>query len=75
MNYRITDYATTTSQLDTQSAGHPFDIIVIALSTDTLSENALVDHHSSDSDLYFANAKLEAWEIKYCLDNDKTRFV
>lgn len=73
MNYRITDYATTTSQSDTQSAGHPFDIIVTALSIDTLSENASVDCHNSD--LYFTNAKLEAWEIKYCLDNDKTRFV
>lgn len=26
-------------------------------------------------DPYFANAKLSAWELKYCLDNDKTRFA
>lgn len=74
MNYRITDYVTTTSQSDTQSAGHPFDITVTALSIATLSENASVDCHLSDSDSYFTNARLEAWEIKYCLDNDKTRF-
>ena len=30
--YRITDYVTTTSQSRTNSAGHVFDIIVIALS-------------------------------------------
>lgn len=75
MNYRITDYVTTTSQPDTQSAGHLFDIIVTALSANTLSETASVDYHSAENDTYFADAKLEAWEIKYCLDNDKTRFM
>ena len=30
--YRITDYTCTTTQTDTQSAGHVFDIIVLALS-------------------------------------------
>ena len=43
MQYRITDFVTTTSQPDTQSAGHPFNIIVIALSNTTLSENASAD--------------------------------
>lgn len=38
--YRIIDYNTTTAQQNTQSAGYSFDIIVQALSTDTLSENA-----------------------------------
>ena len=45
MQYRITDFVTTTSQTDTQSAGHPFDIIVTALSNNTLSENASADYH------------------------------
>lgn len=43
MQYRITDFVTTTSQPDTQSAGHPFNIIVTALSNTTLSENASAD--------------------------------
>ena len=38
--YRITDYVTTTSQEDTKSAGHQFDIIVTATSNNTLSEIA-----------------------------------
>ena len=38
--YRITDYTTTTIQENTISADHKFDIIVTALTEDTLSENA-----------------------------------
>lgn len=26
-------------------------------------------------DIYFTNAKLEAWEIKHCINNDTSRFV
>lgn len=70
--YRITDYTCTTTQTDTQSAGHVFDIIVLALSESTLSETAWADHHEGDT--YFANSNLAAWELKYCLDNDTTRF-
>lgn len=70
--YRITDYVCTTTQENTQSAGHPFDIIVVADSPNTLNENARAVAHEGDT--YFANCKLSAWEIKYCLDNDKTRF-
>ena len=173
--YRITDYECTTVQENTQSAGHPFDIIVTADSADKLNENARAadrkrellpwfEHHESDpaeryfyvdsvviegltlyrwvsyeelnaaawkpnhrpqylltekrdvgiGDVvwgyqviddgsyehnseyeaggtlktivnvgegympgldYFANSKLEAWKLKYCLDNDATRFA
>ena len=66
--YRITDYVTTTVQADTQSAGHQFDILVLATATDTLNENAFACRH--DGDTYFTNSKLEAWEIKYSLNND-----
>lgn len=38
--YRITDYITTTAQTNTCSAMHPFDVIVLALSEDTLAEEA-----------------------------------
>ena len=71
--YRITDYATTTSQQDTQSAGHQFDIIVRADSPTVLNENACATRHEGDT--YFQNAKLESWQLKYCLDNDTARFA
>lgn len=71
--YKITDYTCTTTQINTQSAGHLFDIIVLALSESTLSETAWADHHEGDT--YFSDCKLEAWELKYCLDNDITRFA
>ena len=71
--YRITDYVTTTVQADTRSAGHQFDIIVTADDVDKLNENARACLHEGDT--YFANSKLEAWKLEYCLDNDTTRFA
>ena len=43
--YRIVDYITTTTQVETKSAGHQFDIIVLALSKNTLSEDAWAVPH------------------------------
>lgn len=73
--YRIVDYHTTTAQEDTQSADHQFDVIVRADAVDKLNENAFAA--ISHGDTYFTNvdAKLEAWELKYCLDNDTDRFA
>ena len=71
--YRITDYVTTTSQADTQSANHPFDLIVLATSTSTLSEEAKAIQHEGDT--YFVNSNLNAWKVMYCLDNDTNRFT
>ena len=71
--YRITDYECTTTQVDTRSAGHQFDIIVTADDVDKLNENARACLHEGDT--YFANSKLEAWKLKYCLDNDVNRFA
>ena len=71
--YRITDYVTTTIQENTQSANHPFDIIVEALTPNTLSEDAKACLHEGDE--YFKNCNLSAWEIKYFFDNDTSRFV
>mgnify|MGYP003288917384 CR=1 FL=1 len=73
--YRITDYITTTSQAYTQSAGHPFDVIVLALSESELSEQAWAIQSARDTGGYFANSKLSAWRIWYCLDNDTERFA
>ena len=104
--YRITDYECTTTQDGTRSAGHQFDIIVLAIDGSHLSEDAYAAHHESSQDDdpgqvvdndnqqevnpgegeeegggkksrsvgYFANCKLEAWRLKYCLDNDRERF-
>ena len=70
--YRITDYNCTTTQTDTQSAGHRFDIIVTADSNNKLNEVARAIQH--DGDTYFSRSKLEAWKIWYRLDNDTTHF-
>lgn len=78
--YRITDYVTTlpekvssfTGEVMERSAGHVYDLVVVALSGSVLSENALAMLH--DGDEYFAGANLAAWQLKYCLDNDTERF-
>lgn len=70
MKYRITDYETIVAQNDTQSAGHPFDIIVTALDSKTLDEKASAIHSARDTEGYFADSNLAAWQLMYCLDND-----
>ncbi len=70
--YRITDYVATTTQTDTRSANHPFDILVQAIDGSHLKEDAYAALHEGDA--YFANSKLEAWKLNYCLDNDTERF-
>jgi hypothetical protein len=81
--YRINDYITSTSASLTQSANHPFDIVVMALDNKTLSENAAAiqtgertDPYTGEvsHDTYFDNSNLNAWQLKYCIDNDKIRF-
>ena len=70
--YRITDYVTTVSDYfepNARSAGHAFDIMVMATSADALSEDAYAIRH--DGDEYFADSKLEAWKLKYRLENEK----
>lgn len=71
--YRITDYQCTTTQENTRSAGHQFDIVLLALSENKLAEEGWAMPH--DGDEYFQNSKLEAWKVWYCLDNDKSRFA
>ena len=73
MQYKIVDYITTTTQENTRSVGNQFDIIVVADSKNTLNENARASLHNGDT--YFANSKLNAWKLKYCLDNDTSRFA
>ena len=71
--YRITDYECTTSTNGTSSAGHQFDIVVLALSNNSLSEEARAIQHEGDT--YFANCNLAGWKIWYCLDNDNTKYT
>ena len=71
--YRITDYTCTTSQANTRSAGHQFDIIVTADDESTLNEEARAALHTGDE--YFSGCTLSAWKIWYSLDNDANRFA
>lgn len=73
--YRITDYVTTTAQANTRSAGHPFDVIVLALTSTELSEEAFAVHSERDTDGYFSGSRLNTWKLWYSLDNDRTRFA
>ena len=73
--YRIIDYITTTTQEGTSSAFHPFDVVVTALDAHTLSENASAVKSDRDGDGYFGTENVEAWQLKYCLDNDTERFA
>ena len=71
--YRVTDYKTTTTQTDTSVGNVQFDILVLATSEDTLSEEAKAVRHEGDSHLP-ADTQFNAWKIWYCLDNDTSRF-
>lgn len=88
-SYRITDYVTTVDQDDCRSAGHPFDLIVKAVDDHALDEHAKATLPSNGDDYFdarpfhiaayqdyveYKRVPIEAWDIKYCLDNDKTRF-
>ena len=72
--YRITDFVTTVANdPEAQSAGHPFDIIVMASEKNKLQEECYAIQHEGDP--YFANCNLAAWKIWYCLDNDTTKYA
>ena len=68
--YRLTDYITTTSQENTVSAGHQFDIIVTANSNNTLNEIASACLHEGDTYFSEHGVNLSAWQIWYRLDDD-----
>ena len=74
--YRITDYECTTTQANSRAVANSFDIIVVADDESTLNENARACLR--DGDTYYTasnhSANLEAWELKYCIDNDTSRF-
>ena len=47
-------------------------VVITADSESVLNENVRAIQHNGDD--YFSGLNLNAWEIKYCLDNDKNRF-
>ena len=64
------------STLEARAVSHPYDIIVIADDERTLNENARACQRDGDT-YYTADgsvADLAAWELKYTLDNDRSRF-
>lgn len=72
--YRITDYETFSSMKGTQCAGHPFDLVLTALSNNVLDEKCSAIWSARDANGYFADCNLPAWDVRYCLDNDKGRY-
>lgn len=87
MKYRITDYVTKINGVYDisavvgqtayfpycKSAEHAFDLIVTAIDESTLDEHAVATQHAGDT--YFANNALEAWDIKYTIENDPTKYI
>ena len=77
--YRITDYECTinTSNMYIKAQTDKFDIVVTAVSTNKLNEEARVINHefTAPNQDHFKDCKLSAWKIWYCLDNDITRFA
>lgn len=53
--YRITDYKCTTTQSETRSVGNQFDIILLALSENTLSEEGWAMMHDNIYDVTFSD--------------------
>ena len=51
--YRITDYNCTTTQENTRSAGHQFDIVLLALSEDKLAEEGWAMMHNNIYDVTY----------------------
>ena len=65
MKYRIIDYDCTTIQAGTDSAHNQFDVIVLALSKDTLSEEAWAIMHDNIYDVTFYGGVTKKCYIYY----------
>ena len=71
--YQITDYEASTTQDHTNVGAGQFDILVLATSNNTLSEEAKAVRH--EGNIYYPDyVQFNAWKIWYCLDNDTSRF-
>ncbi len=70
-SYRITDYETMIASAQAllfRSAGHSFDLIVTALTENTLYDFAKATQREGDT--YFASVNMGSWVIKYSPYND-----
>lgn len=72
--YRITDYVTTTSETNTNSAEHAFDIIVTAISENKLDSKASAILNSEDTYFSSNGADLTKWQIWYDVNNDTNKY-
>lgn len=80
--YRITDYKCTTTQENTKSADHQFDIVLLALSEDKLAEEGwAMMNESNIYDVTFQGSIYDPKTVKkcyiYCVDveNDQYNIV
>lgn len=69
--YRITDYVTTVANdTEARSAGHPFDILVMATSAATLGEDALAVKSARDNEVtverFYLLSFAEQWDDDKC---------
>lgn len=71
--YQLTDYECITNKENTFSAGHQFDLLIQALTNDTLAEECYACRHSGGDD-YFSKSNLAAWKVWYSLDDNFERF-
>lgn len=68
--YRITDYQCTTTQKNTRSAGHQFDIVLLALSEHKLAEEGwAMMHETLVFKVTFSNSVIEECYLRYLEDN------
>ena len=70
--YRINYSASHNSGTVAVSGRAGFDLSLTAISEDSLSESAVA--LPTDGNHYYDANNLSAWKIKYCLDNDTSRF-
>ena len=79
--YRMTDFVTTArstnfygDEVEFRSAEHPFDLIILATSTNTISEDVKAVLHEGDDYFDKPSVHMHKWELKYSLDNDDNYF-
>ena len=74
--YRITDYNCTTTQENTRSAGHQFDIVILALSADKLAEEGWAMMNESDVyDVTFADGVTKkCWVYVYASESESYHY-
>ena len=74
--YRMIDYVTkVANDPEARSAEHPFDLLLLATSENTLSEEVRAMLTSRNAGTYFRKSNLNTWKVWYCLDNDSMRFM